>query len=127
MNRTFAIDLNRYSNSTGFEQALDAKQSLCLMYPKKLSYKRRDRWLECSDVGSACWVMRQQGHEISYLWLSPLILYGGFLQGRRFFFVRTGTWRMYAGYQGRVHERGRRSVFCPIVYNAHAGWNIQKI
>ncbi len=54
MNRIFAIDFDKHSYSTGFEQALDAKQSLCLMYTKKLSYKRRDRWMECSDVGSVC-------------------------------------------------------------------------
>ena len=54
MNRTFAIDLISYSHRKGFEQALDAKQSLRLICSEKFSYKRRDRWLDCSDVGFVC-------------------------------------------------------------------------
>ena len=54
MNMTIQINLNDYSYSRGFEQALDTKQSLSLVCSYRFSYKRMNCRLECSDIGAVC-------------------------------------------------------------------------
>ncbi len=48
MNRILPIHiLSDYQYDREPKQALEAKQSLSFMCSYKLSYKRRNRWLEC--------------------------------------------------------------------------------
>jgi len=54
MNMILMINLNDDLYSTRFEQALDTKQSLSFICTDRFSYKRRNRWLECSDRRYVC-------------------------------------------------------------------------